>query len=324
MMLHEFRVHSRAGIGKGVGLIRFNFHRMRGRPCGSLQSMACVGLLVLRSVSPLHAAAAVAEGDHGSIKTVPALHWAFQPPKEPTIPSVKLASWPWSPIDCFILAQLEKVGLRPSPPAGRRALLRRATYDLIGLPPTPEEVDAFLLDKSPDAFSRVVDRLLASPRYGERWGRHWLDVARYSDTKGYVYDRDEKQFVHAYTYRDWVIGAFNDDLPYDQFLVQQIAGDLLPGPGAGEAGGRTSPLAAMGFLTLGRRFLGVQHDIIDDRIDVLMRGMLGLTVACARCHYHKSDPITMRDYYSLYGVFNSSRERVVPLVNHPEPTRAYE
>jgi hypothetical protein len=177
---------------------------------------------------------------------------------------------------------------------------------LLGLPPTPEEVAAFEQDKSPNAFSNVVERLLASSRYGERWGRHWLDVARYSDTKGYVYAREERRFVHAPSYRDWVIRAFNEDLPYDRFLLLQIAADQLVPEGSPD-------LVAMGFVTGGRRFLGVTHDIIDDRIDVVTRGTLALTVACARCHDHKYDPIPTADYYSLYGVFHGCDERLTSL-----------
>jgi len=234
-------------------------------------------------------------------------HWAFQPVGEPRVPSVDNPSWVKTPIDAFILAKLEANKLKPAPVADQQTLLRRVTYDLTGLPPTFGEVEAFKQDKSPDAFARVVDRLLASPHYGERWGRYWLDVARYADTKGYVYgDREEKRFVHSYAYRDWVVRAFNNDLPYDQFLKLQIAADQMP-----DADRDT--LAAMGFLTLGRRFLGVVHDIIDDRIDVLMRGTQGLTVGCARCHDHKFDPIPTRDYYSLYGVFAASTERTVAL-----------
>ena len=150
-------------------------------------------------------------------------------------------------------------------------------------------------------LSRVVDRLLASPHYGERWGRHWLDVARYADTKGYVFT-DERKYPFAYTYRDYVIGAFNADMPFDRFLLQQIAADQL------DLGGDPGPLAAMGFLTVGRRFLKDQNEIIDDRIDLIGRGLLGLTIACARCHDHKYDPIPSADYYSLYGVFASSIE----------------
>src|SRR6185503_10281688 len=175
-------------------------------------------------------------------------HWAFQAPHRPALPKVNAASWPRTPIDRFILAKLEARGLQPAPPADKRTLLRRATYDLTGLPPTPEELEAFQRDTSPESFARVVDRLLASPHYGERWGRYWLDVARYSDTKGYVYDREEKRFVHSHVYRDWVVRALNEDLPYDQFLLQQIAADKLDG--------RKADLAALGFLTVGRRFLG--------------------------------------------------------------------
>jgi len=239
-------------------------------------------------------------------------HWAFQPPRARAVPSVRQATWPRTPIDAYVLARLEQAGLQPAPRADKRTLLRRVSYDLTGLPPSPAEVTAFEVDESKEAFAKVVDHLLASPHYGERWGRHWLDVARYSDTKGYVYDREEKQFVHSHVYRDWVIRAFNQDLPYDQFLLEQIAGDQ-PSPGSAVASGYPD-LAALGFLTVGRRFLGVKHDIIDDRIDVLTRGTMGLTVACARCHDHKYDPVSMRDYYSLYGVFNSSTEQTVALM----------
>lgn len=228
--------------------------------------------------------------------------WSFQPVARPVPPAVKNAAWVRTPIDRFVLARLEAHGLTPAPPADKRTLIRRATFDLIGLPPTPTEIDAFLNDKSPAAFAHVVDRLLASPRYGECWGRHWLDVARYADTKGYVFNED-RTYPGAYTYRDWVIHAFNTDLPYDQFVREQIAADRLPGK---DADPRT--LAALGFLTVGRRFLNQDPDIINDRIDVTMRGLQGLTVACARCHDHKFDPIPTKDYYSLYSVFASSHE----------------
>jgi hypothetical protein len=244
-------------------------------------------------------------------------HWAFQPVRRPAVPVVKDAGWVRSPIDAFVRARLEANHMRPSRPADRRTLLRRASFDLVGLPPTAAEVAAFEADRSPDAFARVVDRLLASPRYGERWARHWLDVARYADTKGYVFT-EERRFPYAYTFRDYVIRAFNEDLPYDQFVVQQLAADRLP------RGDDRGALAAMGFLTVGRRFLNNPHDIIDDRIDVVCRGFLGLTVSCARCHDHKFDPIPMRDYYSLYGVFASSVEpRELPLLGSPEKTPAY-
>ncbi len=241
-------------------------------------------------------------------------HWAFAPPRDPLPPPVKMAAWPRTPVDRFILARLEEKGLSPSPAADRRTLLRRATFDLHGLPPTAEEFEAFERDGAPDAFAKVVDRLLASPRYGERWGRYWLDAARYADTKGYVYaDRDESRFVHSHVYRDWVVRALNEDLPYDRFLMLQIAADRL-------AGDDPRDLAAMGFLTVGRRFINNIHDIIDDRIDTLSRATMGLTVSCARCHDHKFDPIPTKDYYALYGVFSGSTERTVPAVASPERT----
>jgi hypothetical protein len=251
-------------------------------------------------------------------------HWAFQPVTKLAPPAVQHAGRVHSPIDAFILAELEKHGLTLAAPADKRTLLRRATFDLIGLPPTPEEIEAFESDSTPDALARVIDRLLASPHYGERWGRHWLDVARYADTKGYVFE-EERRYAYAYTYRDYVIRAFNDDLPYDQFIAQQLAADQLDAE-ARAVGEDTDPkvLAAMGYLTLGRRFLNNQHDIIDDRIDVTTRGLLGLTVACARCHDHKFDPIPTKDYYSLYGVFSSSTEpKELPLLGEPPDTPEY-
>lgn len=243
--------------------------------------------------------------------------WAFQPPKEYPLPKVKFKQWPKTPIDRFVLSKLEEKGLRPAPPADKRTLIRRATFDLIGLPPKPEEVDAFLADSSPDAFAKVVDQLLASPHYGERWGRYWLDLARYADTKGYVFE-EERRYPYAHTYRDWVIRAFNEDMPYDQFLIRQMAADRLP------LNGDKPSLAAMGFLTVGRRFLNNIHDIIDDRIDVVTRTTMALTVSCARCHDHKYDPIPTKDYYSLYGVFANSREpKDPPIIALPEKEEDY-
>ncbi len=250
-----------------------------------------------------------------SIREKARTHWAFQPVREPAVPAVKNRRFVQTPVDNFILARLEAANLQPSPEADKRTLIRRATFDLTGLPPTPEEVAAFTADKSPDAFARVVDRLLASPRYGERWGRHWLDVARYADTKGYVFEED-RHYPYSYTYRDYVIRAFNEDLPYDQFIKQQIAADLMTNNPDKRS------LAALGYLTLGRRFVNNIHDIIDDRIDVVCRGMMGLTVTCARCHDHKYDPIPTRDYYSLYGVFASSMEpEEEPLLNMDPPAK---
>ncbi len=213
-------------------------------------------------------------------------------------------------IDGFVNEARASHSLHGSPPADARTVIRRATFDLTGLPPTPEDVAAFIAESDDagsmePAYAALLDRLLASPHYGEQWARHWLDIARYSDTKGYVYAREEKRWVHAAAYRDWAVRALNADMPYDRFVRLQIAADQIAPP-------RSPDLAAMGFLTLGRRFLGVTHDIIDDRIDVVTRGMLGLTVACARCHDHKYDPIPTRDYYALYGVFQGSAEAVVP------------
>jgi Protein of unknown function (DUF1553)/Protein of unknown function (DUF1549)/Planctomycete cytochrome C len=232
-------------------------------------------------------------------------HWAFRPVRPVAAPTVRGHSWVATPVDAFILARLEATRLAPSRAADKRTLIRRATIDLWGIPPGPEEVEAFEADESPDAYARLIDRLLASPRYGERWGRHWLDVARYADTKGYVFTQ-ERRYPYAFTYRDYVIDAFNADLPFDQFIVQQVAADQVT-PRQGDKND-TRPLAAMGFLTVGRRFLLDQNEIIDDRIDVVCRGLLGLTVTCARCHDHKFDPIPTDDYYSLYGVFASSVE----------------
>lgn len=256
-------------------------------------------------------------GNPPSAQDAQTTHWAYRPVVRPTVPAVQAIEWCQNSLDRFILHELEGRGLTPSPPADRRTLLRRASYDLTGLPPTAAEVEAFERDTSPAAWPRVVDRLLASPQYGERWARHWLDVARYADTKGYVFNQ-EMRYPFSYTYRDYVIRAMNADLPYDRFIVEQIAADQLA------LGDDNRPLAALGFLTLGRRFMNNTHDIIDDRIDVVSRGLMGLTVTCARCHDHKFDPIPTADYYSLYGVFASSQEPAEePLVGVPEETAAY-
>ena len=192
-----------------------------------------------------------------------------------------------------MIKRLRDSGKTPTGPAERGKRRRRITFALLGRPPTPTELDSFAKDDSPNAWEKVVDRLLASPAYGERWGRHWLDVARYSDTRGYVFTA-ERKYPFSYTYRDYVINSFNDDLPFDSFIRQQVAADRM------KLGEDKRPLAALGYLTLGRRFLNNRHDIIDDLIDVVTRGMMGLTVQCARCHDHKYDPIPTADYYSLY------------------------
>ncbi|HEY3864426.1 MAG TPA: PSD1 and planctomycete cytochrome C domain-containing protein [Verrucomicrobiae bacterium] len=246
-------------------------------------------------------------------------HWAFQSIKRVAVPEVQDTNWVANPVDAFILAKLEQHDMKPNPPADRRTLIRRATYDLTGLPPTPEEVQAFLDDRSADAYQKVVDRLLASPQYGERWGRIWLDTARYADTKGDIkQNQDEPLYPYAWTYRDYVVRAFNQDEPYNRFVMEQLAADRMP------QDRDSSDLAALGFLTLGPRFNGNKNDIINDRIDVVCKGFLGLTVTCARCHDHKFDPIPQKDYYSLRGIFDSCVEpNQEPVLQPVKTTDAY-
>ena len=240
-------------------------------------------------------------------------HWAFQPIRDPQPPATKMPAGP-NPIDAFIQAKLDAADLTMAAPASREVLLRRAYYDLIGLPPTAAQVQAFVADSSPRAFETVVEELLASPHYGERWGRYWLDLARYADTKGYVF-QENIAYPYAYTFRDYVVRSLNEDKPYDRFVTEQLAADQLP------PGDDKRPLAAMGFLTVGRRFSNNSHDIIDDRIDVVTRGLMGLTVQCARCHDHKFDPVGIGDYYSLYAVFAASQEpKELPLIGVAERT----
>jgi hypothetical protein len=222
--------------------------------------------------------------------------WSFQAPKPQAVPAVQHAELAKNEIDNFVLAKLEAKNMAQAAPADKRTLIRRATYDLTGLPATASETDAFAADSSPQAYEHLVDRLLASPRYGERWGRYWLDIARYSDSRN-VGDR----FAYSYTYRDWVIRAINEDMPYDRFLKLQLAADLLPKQDRRD-------LAALGFLSLGREFPKSFPETVDDRIDTVARGMIGLTVACARCHDHKYDPIPTKDYYSMYSIFSNVRE----------------
>lgn len=240
-------------------------------------------------------------------------HWSYQPIRSPDVPTP--AGHASTDIDRFIVAALEKNGLTLAPPLDRRRLIRRASFDLIGLPPSPADVDAFVNDAASDhdAFAKVIDQLLQSPRYGERWGRHWLDIARYADTHGgsaIGYTR----FPFSYTYRDYVIGAFNEDLPYDKFVLQQLAADQLDLPPNDPA------LAALGFLTVGMQFRSV-HDLIDDQIDVVTRGLMGVTVACARCHDHKFDEIPTTDYYALYATLASSDSPdELPVLGEPSLT----
>jgi mono/diheme cytochrome c family protein len=247
--------------------------------------------------------------------------WSFQPLKDPAIPAVKEKSWAKTNIDHFVLAKLEAKGMKPVGPADRRALIRRVTLDLTGLPPTPEEVEAFVSDKSPNAYEKVIDRLLASPRYGERWGRHWLDVARYAedDVRGLdPKDRGYMPFQGAYVYRDWVIQAFNNDLSYDRFIKAQLAGDLLDGQLRDKSVAGTAMLGGGPWWWDQAEPVQGRADERNERIDMVTRGMLGLTVACARCHDHKYDPILQKDYYSLAAVFLNTTYHEYPATSPAE------
>lgn len=256
--------------------------------------------------------------------------WSFQSPRSAAVPVVKQLDWPRQKIDYFILAALEKENLHPAEAADRRMLIRRASLDLTGLPPTYEETEAFAADSDPQAYERLIDRLLESPHYGERWGRHWLDVVRYGEDNVNMGPHNGP-YVNAYRYRDWVIEALNRDLPYDDFIRYQLAADLIPG---------TTRLdrAALGLLGLSPQYHkelqlsresleSVQADEWEDRVDVIGRGLLGLTVACARCHDHKYDPVSTKDYYALAGVFASLRQTTLPIISdaeiaQSEPARA--
>lgn len=242
--------------------------------------------------------------------------WSFQRVKNPPVPEVKNKAWVRSAVDRFILARLESKGLRPVGDADKRTLIRRATFDLTGLPPTPDEVESFLKDTSPRAFEKVIDHLLASPHYGERWGRHWLDIVRYADTAGC---NSDFPVPAAYKYRNYVIKSFNQDKRYDRFIREQIAGDLLP---AGSEAEKYENIIATGYLAISRRFGSRTKEFnltIDDTIDNLSKTFLGLSVSCARCHNHKFDPIPTKDYYALYGIFNSSRYAFPGAEIYPHP-----
>lgn len=245
--------------------------------------------------------ASVAHPDNDLGEDVASTHWAFQPPRVTPVPSRPGQTWTATDLDRYVLSRLEGKGVQPAEIADRATLMRRLYFDLVGLPPTFEAIQAFVGNDAPDAYLQLVNTLLESPQFGERWARHWMDVARFADTRGYVFTA-ERKYTDAFKYRDWLIKAFNDDLPYDRFLKLQMAADRLVEATDAEQ------LAAMGFLTLGRRFLNNMHDIIDDRIDVVTRGTMALTVSCSRCHDHKYDPIPTADYYALYGVFASSHE----------------
>lgn len=249
-------------------------------------------------------------------------YWAFQNPVKPAIPKVKHSKWPLGVIDQLVLAQLESKGLEPAPDADRATWLRRVTLDLTGLVPTPEQMQAFLADRSPLAWERVVDKLLASPQFGERWGRHWLDVARYAESVG----RGRNYVMpYAWRYRDWVIDAFNQDKPYDRFILEQLAGDLLPASTPEE---RNRNLIATGFLALGSHDLIEQNadmfrmDVVDEQINATSRAFLALTVGCARCHDHKFDPIPTADYYAMAGIFRST-EMLSGLQRRPRDNVSY-
>jgi mono/diheme cytochrome c family protein len=283
-----------------IGAVSHTLDRLKMPPGGKLSSDD-VAILSAWIKGGLYwppddkAAKAAASGEY-VITPEQRAFWSFQPVKAPAPPAVKNTSWPKNEIDRFVLARLEREGLHPVATADRRTLLRRATLDLTGLPPTPEEADAFLRDKSPDAFAKVVDRLLASPRYGERWGRYWLDVARYSDDS--LNSTKDEPYPNSFRYRNWVISAFNEDMPYDTFVKAQLAGDQMGDKYA----------AGTGFYALSPEFQ-------DDRVDATSRGFLGLTVACATCHNHKFDPIPTKDFYSLQGVFSSTDLNELPLAS---------
>lgn len=250
-------------------------------------------------------------------------HWCFLPRKEITPPTISNPHWSESPVDRFVYARLQKESLKPVGLASRRTLIRRATFDLTGLPPTPEQVKEFQNDPAADltAFAKVVDRLLASPAYGERWGRHWLDVARYADTQG---DVGDFPIPGAYLYRNWVIDALNADLPYDQFLKAQLAGDILAEREADPEQARQLKIAT-GFIALSRRFGNTRYEdqnlTIDDTIDTVGRGIMGVTLKCARCHDHKFDPMLATDYYGLYGIFESTLYPSMGASNQPSPAQ---
>ncbi len=265
----------------------------------------------------------VAKSQTNQTQSLTTSHWCFLPRQSIVPPEVSHPEWSQSPIDRFIYARLQKEKLTPAPLASRRVLIRRASFDLTGLPPTPHEVQEFLNDPDTDlqAFSKVVDRLLASSAYGERWGRHWLDVARYADSQG---DVGDFPIPGAYLYRNWVIDSVNADLPYDKFLQAQLAGDLLAKREDDPQRARQLKIAT-GFIALSRRFGNTrfedQHLTIDDTIDTIGRGIMGVTLKCARCHDHKFDPMLATDYYGLYGIFESTLYPTMGASNSPSPTQ---
>ncbi|MBM4020911.1 MAG: DUF1553 domain-containing protein [Planctomycetes bacterium] len=250
-----------------------------------------------------------------------ATHWSFRPPQRHQPPALPASfpedirrAWSASPVDRFVAAGIAAAGLTPAPAAPPEHLIRRLSFDLTGLPPAAADVDAFAADPSDAAYASLVDRLLASREHAEHWARTWLDLARYADTMGYAFDGQTSLYPFAWTYRDWVIGALHKDLPYDRFVILQIAADLVTPPVP------RADLAALGFLTVGRTFMGNEHDVFDDRIDLVTRGLMGLTVACARCHDHKYEPVGMADYYALHGIFASCEiPEQLPVIGPPPP-----
>ena len=248
-------------------------------------------------------------------------HWAFRPLGMASPPPVRDRSWPASPVDRFLIAKLEEKGLKPAPAAGKRTWLRRVTYDLTGLPPSPQEIRDYLADSSPDADTKVVERLLASPHYGERWARHWLDLVRFAETNGHEFDNNK---LDAWLYRDYVIRAFNEDIPYNVFVREHLAGDLLPEKRAGLAH-YESPVGTSAYwfgevLNSATDSVKSRADQVDNQIDVFGKAFLGLTLACARCHDHKFDPVTMADYYGLAGIMHST-SMIEAVVDTPERER---
>jgi cytochrome c553 len=309
---------------------------LRMPPRGKLSDQAIADLtawVAMGAPWPPDQPATAASKETFDLQKRKAEHWAWQPVRAPILPEVKQKDWPHSPSDRFILAKLEANGLSPAPAADRRTLLRRVYFDLVGLPPRAEEVEAFISDAAPDALAKVVDRLLASVHYGERWGRHWLDLVRYAESRGHEFDY---AIPNAYQYRDYVIRAFNADVPYNQFVTEHLAGDLLGGPGAGASGlsvrlhptaGFNESLLGTGFWFLGEEVHSPvdvrqdQADRIDNKIDVLGKTFLGLTIACARCHDHKFDAISTKDYYALFGFLESSSYRLARFDSLPHNRR---
>lgn len=294
-----------------IRAIRYDDHDLQMPPKGKLPSQVIKAFetwVEQGAADPRTSPDALAAMDTKSTDAVADLasdeaFWSFQPVGDPPVPSVAHADRVRTPIDAFVFARLEEQGISPAPPADKLTLIRRVTEDLTGLPPTPEQIEAFLADQSPDAFDTLVERLLGSPQYGVRWGRHWLDVARYADSNGL----DENLgYGQAWRYRDYVIDAFNHDKPFDRFLIEQIAGDLVPGA-------TQESKTATGFLSLGAKVLAepdrkkLEMDIIDEQLDTLGKAFLGMTFGCVRCHDHKFDPITQDDYYALAAIFKSTK-----------------